>query len=62
MLGSVVVTQASLSMNALGGTKHSSNLAFTSYTHFVELLETHVIANGGEMVDDQKKVFPHVYT
>jgi len=49
-------------MNALGGTKHSSNLAFTSYTHFVELLETHVIANGGEMVDDQKKVFPHVYT
>eukprot|EP00750_Incisomonas_marina_P033417 INCI9867.1.p1 GENE.INCI9867.1~~INCI9867.1.p1 ORF type:complete len:781 (-),score=165.44 INCI9867.1:330-2672(-) len=44
----------SLEMNALGGKKFASTMAFTSYDHFLDLLETHVVL--GDSID--QKILP----
>eukprot|EP00750_Incisomonas_marina_P033419 INCI9867.3.p1 GENE.INCI9867.3~~INCI9867.3.p1 ORF type:complete len:132 (-),score=22.94 INCI9867.3:17-412(-) len=41
-------------MNALGGKKFASTMAFTSYDHFLDLLETHVVL--GDSID--QKILP----
>jgi hypothetical protein len=35
---------------------HSSDLAFTSYDHFLDLLETHLIVDSREAGDDPSKL------